>query len=102
MAIDEAAVCFVSAVNAMEIATKYRLGRLPNAERLALNFEAFVDSAGFQSLAISTSHARLAGNLPIAHKDPFDRLLIAQSMLEGLTLVSNEVIFDSYSVMRLW
>ncbi len=44
----------------------------------------------------------MAGNLPISHKDPFDRMLIAQALLESLTLVSNEALFDAFGVSRLW
>jgi PIN domain nuclease of toxin-antitoxin system len=93
---------FVSAVSAMEIATKFRLGKLPEAYALAANFEADIAEMGFQPLAISVGHARLAGSLAIPHKDPFDRLLIAQAMLEGMTLVSNEAGFDPFGVARLW
>ena len=53
-------------------------------------------------LPITLRHAQVAGLLPIPHKDPFDRLLIAQAQTETLVLVSNEVIFDSFGVIRLW
>jgi PIN domain nuclease of toxin-antitoxin system len=86
----------------MEIATKFRLGKLPSAARLAQDFEAVTDGQGFEPLSISTRHAHLAGSLAIAHKDPFDRLLIAQALLDDLTLVSNEAVFDGYGVVRLW
>ena len=86
----------------MEIATKYRLGKLPEAYNLATNFESEIDAVRFRSLAITVSHGRLAGSLAIPHKDPFDRLLIAQAILEGMTLVSNEAAFDAFGVNRLW
>jgi len=57
---------------------------------------------GFDPLPISLTHARVAGLLSIPHKDPFDRLLIAQALVEEMTLVSNEVAFDSFGVSRLW
>ena len=100
-AIDEGD-CFVSAVNAMEIATKFRLGKLPNAQKLAVGFEEMVASAGFRSLQVSVAHARVAGGLNIPHKDPFDRLLIAQAMIDGMTLVSNEKLFDEFGLSRIW
>jgi PIN domain nuclease of toxin-antitoxin system len=93
---------YVSAVSAMEIATKVRLGKLPGAALLARAFEAETEAVGFRPLEISLRHARLAGNLDIPHKDPFDRLLIAQAMIEDMVLVSNERGFDAYGVQRLW
>ena len=86
----------------MEITTKFRIGKLPEAGLLALNFERHVAAENFQQLDISVEHAALAGSLDIAHKDPFDRLLIAQAKLENLTLVSNEEIFDNFGVWRIW
>lgn len=53
-------------------------------------------------LPITVGHATLAGKLALGHRDPFDRLLIAQALLEGLTLVSNEELFDQTAVSRLW
>jgi PIN domain nuclease of toxin-antitoxin system len=92
----------VSAASAMEVATKFRIGKLPNAALLAQNFEAIVAGQGFDALAISIHHAKLAGEMNITHKDPFDRLLIAQAQAEDMMLVSNEVLFDDFAVKRLW
>jgi PIN domain nuclease of toxin-antitoxin system len=92
----------VSSVSAMEITLKFRLGKLPNAEPLARAFETEISAAGFIPLPVTLTHAALAGSLDIAHKDPFDRLLIAQAMIEDMTLVSNEAIFDGFGVKRLW
>lgn len=92
----------VSAASAMEIATKFRIGKLPDAAFLAQNFEAIVAGQGFDGLAISLHHARLAGDLNIPHRDPFDRLLIAQAQAEDMTLISNEALFDGFAVKRLW
>ena len=99
---DDASEVFVSAASAMEITTKYRIGKLPRAARLARGFEEMLDSQGFTPLPISLRHAQVAGLLAIPHKDPFDRLLIAQAQIETLTLVSNEALFDGFGVMRLW
>lgn len=93
---------FVSAVSAMEIATKFRLGKLPGAGPLAMAFEDETMAVGFSPLSLTITHARVAGSLAIPHKDPFDRLLIAQALVEGMLLVSNETAFDSYGVRRLW
>lgn len=96
------AVVLASAVSAMEIVTKHRLGKLPQAGEIAGDFEGSIERHGFDGLPISLKHAQLAGGLSIAHKDPFDRLLIAQALLESLTLVSNERVFDQAGVDRLW
>ena len=93
---------FVSAASACEIATKVRLGKLSTARDLALEFTGHMEREGFQILPISGDHAVRAGVLPGEHKDPFDRMLIAQSQAENLALVSNEAVFDSYGVRRIW
>ena len=92
----------VSAASAMEVVTKHRLGKLPGAALLAQDFEAVVRAEGFVPLSIAFRHAALAGGLQISHKDPFDRLLMAQSLIEAMPLVSNEQIFDNFGVTRLW
>ena len=99
---DEANSVAVSAASAMEVATKFRIGKLAGAALLAQNFEGVVAAQGFAELAISVHHARLAGEMNILHKDPFDRLLIAQAQAEDMVLVSNETLFDGFAVQRLW
>jgi PIN domain nuclease of toxin-antitoxin system len=99
---DDANEAFVSAVSAMEVSTKYRIGKLPGAARLAQDFEAIVASQGFLELPLTIRHARIAGGLQGAHKDPFDRMLIAQALSEDVVLVSNELLFDAFGVSRLW
>ena len=86
----------------MEVVTKHRLGKLPDAAVLVQNFEAIVRAEGFVPLSISLRHAAIAGGLQILHKDPFDRFLIAQSLVEGGPLASEEQIFDGFGVARLW
>lgn len=92
----------VSAASAMEVSIKFRLGKLPQAALLAQDFEAIIRGQGFLQLAISVSHAVRAGEMNVAHKDPFDRLLVAQAHLENMVLISNEALFDSFGVSRLW
>jgi PIN domain nuclease of toxin-antitoxin system len=99
---DEVNEIAVSAASAMEIATKFRIGKLPGAALLAQSFEEIIAEQGFGELPISVHHARLAGEMNIAHKDPFDRLLIAQAQVEDMVLVSNEALFDGFAVKRLW
>ena len=92
----------VSAASAWELTTKHRLGKLPSAARMAHAFAAEVAAEGFIPLPITLDHAGLAGSLDIDHKDPFDRLLVAQARIEGLKLVSNEAVFDGFGVKRVW
>lgn len=93
---------FVSAASTFEIATKHRIGKLPEVAALLDDFGGHLDSQNFIELAIAHRHARHAGLLSIEHKDPFDRMLIAQAQLEGLSLVSNERLFDRFGVNRIW
>jgi PIN domain nuclease of toxin-antitoxin system len=98
---DDAEV-MVSAVSAMEVSTKFRLGKLPQAAGLAERFEQMVEGYRFAPLPITLRHGQLAGSLAMQHRDPFDRLLIAQAIADNLTLVSNERVFDESGVQRLW
>jgi PIN domain nuclease of toxin-antitoxin system len=99
---DESNSVFVSAASAMEISTKFRIGKLPEATILARNFESILTDQGFVEMAITVRHARVAGEMNITHKDPFDRILIAQAQVEDMVLISNEALFDSFAVQRLW
>ncbi len=92
----------VSAVSAWEIAIKLSLGRLPAAGDLVSDFEGSLRLDGFQALSITPQHAIRAGLLSGPHKDPFDRMLVAQAQAENLALVSNDRIFDHYGVKRFW
>jgi PIN domain nuclease of toxin-antitoxin system len=93
---------FVSAATAWEITTKFRLGKLPQARPFAFSLRDSVRRLGFSELSVTVDHAARAGLLDGDHKDPFDRLLIAQSLAEGLPLVSNEEIFDKFHIHRIW
>lgn len=93
---------YVSAASAWEVATKVRIGKLPGAAHLSRGFAEHVRTQGFLPLPISLDHAERAGALPGHHRDPFDRMLIAQAQVQNLVLVSNEALFDAYGVQRLW
>ena len=95
-------IVFVIAVSAVEIAIKHRLGKLPDVGRLATAIETVVEQLGLEPLPISLSHARLAGSMSGDHRDPFDRMLAAQAIMEGLTLVSADKALDGFGVTRLW
>jgi len=92
----------VSAASAWEIATKVRLGKVPSAADLAADFVGFLEREDLELLPISPDHAIRAGLLPGPHKDPFDRMLIAQCQAEGLPIISNDRAFDDYGVRRIW
>lgn len=79
---------FISSASVWEVATKYRLGKLPQAESIATNLPYWIDSAGFTPLAISPEHAQLAGSWKQLHRDPFDRMLVAQAKLENMSLAT--------------
>jgi PIN domain nuclease of toxin-antitoxin system len=99
---DEDNAVFVSAASLWEITAKYSLGKLPGLTALVQDVSGAVASQGFLGLPISLRHGQLAGSLPGPHRDPFDRMLIAQAILDNLVLVSNERPFDAYGIARLW
>ena len=92
----------VSAASAWEITTKARLGKLPGAADVAADVAACVAGQGFLSLDITMLHAQRAGRLVGAHRDPFDRMLIAQSQIEDVALVSDDEAFDEFDLQRYW
>jgi len=100
--VDKRNTIVVSAASAWEMATKVRLGRLPAASDITRNFEEYLTQSGFESLPVSAAHGIRAGLLPGPQRDPFDRMLIAQAQAEDLTIVSNEMSFDSYGIRRAW
>jgi len=97
-AISEADGVFVSAASAWEVAIKLALGRL----RLPDRFAAGVQESGFQQLAVTFAHAERAGALPQHHRDPFDRMLVAQALEERLTVVTHDRRFEAYEAPVLW
>ena len=72
------------------------------ADDLVASLEDVLAQEGFETLAISVDHAVRAGLLPGPHKDPFNRMLIAQSQAEGVPILSDDTAFDVYRVRRLW
>lgn len=102
MIADESNEVLVSAASAWEITTKHRLGKLPEAGPIAADVAGVIADQDFAALAITVEDAARAGALPGPHRDPFDRMLIAQSLSRNLVLVSNETLFDRYGIQRLW
>lgn len=99
---DEANTVLVSAASAWEIATKHRIGKLPGAERAVSEFNALIVADGFSHLAVSCQHALKAGGFHIGHRDPFDRMLAAQSIIEGAALVTDDATMKLFRVKRFW
>lgn len=92
---------YVSAAVAWEISIKVKLGKL-DAKRLVSNFASALAEQRFRRLAISVDHAIRAGNLPWHHRDPFDRMLVAQAQSLGLPIVSADTTLDRYGITRIW
>ena len=95
---DAANIVHVSAASAWEIATRNRLGKWPDVDKIVAKFPALLRRSRFAPLAVSVEHARLAGSLAGAHRDPFDRMLIARSTAGGAALVSADPVFRSLGV----
>ena len=98
---DTDTVVLVSAASAWELAIKTRLGKFKSHE-LAERLDEQVVEEGFVALPISIEHALRAGAFDSPHKDPFDRMLIAQAQLEDLSVISKDTAFDKFAVRRIW
>lgn len=92
----------VSAASGWEIATKVRIGKLSLSGFILEQLPAILKAQQIDELPVTMHHALHAGVLAGSHRDPFDRMLMAQARDDGLVLISNEELFDSYGVQRLW
>ena len=92
----------VSAASAWEVATEQRLGKLPDAPRASERFSELTARNGFTHLPVTHLHALRAGGYPVAHRDPFDRMLAAQCELEQLLLVTRDPAFGDFPVETIW
>lgn len=92
----------VSAASAWELATKARLGKWPEAEELAHDLGMWVRRQGMTALDVTIEHGARAGSLRGPHRDPFDRMLIAQCQAVDAAVVSEDAVFDHYGVRRIW
>lgn len=100
--IQTAEAVFVSAITAMELSTKLRIGKLPDAQLLVEEFDIRCANEGFGLLALSHRHGLYAGSIKAEPRDPFDRMLAAQAIVEDLLLVSSDTAFDALGARRLW
>lgn len=94
----------VSAASLWEIATKYRIGKLPEAAPLfaAGTLVDALAAASVQVVPVNGYDAETAGSFTAAHGDPFDRMIAAHAIRLGLTLVSNDAALDAFGVTRVW
>ncbi|HEY0985691.1 MAG TPA: type II toxin-antitoxin system VapC family toxin [Kofleriaceae bacterium] len=99
--VDSHQECFLSAASVWEMAIKSSLGKLTIATNLAHLVRGGLER-GLRLLDVSADHAYLIAQLPFHHRDPFDRLLVAQAIHEGMHLVSRDAQLDAYAVTRIW
>jgi PIN domain nuclease of toxin-antitoxin system len=99
---DEANTVLVSAASAWEIATKHRIGKLPGVEIALREFNELIIADGFNHLAVTHQHAIKAGSFDAEHRDPFDRMLAAQSIIEGATLVTDDAAMKLFRAECFW
>lgn len=92
----------ISAVCVWEIATKVRRGKWPEADRIIASLNDVLTKSAYVALPITIEHARVAGLFTWQHRDPFDRLLAAQSQIEGIPLVSADPVFRLFGTMVMW
>lgn len=89
---------YVSSASAWEISIKYHLGKLPDAAPLLAHYESYLRRIQFLELPIQSKHTLRAGTLPPLHKDPFDRILVAQAQSEKMLLASTDPLISQYEV----
>jgi len=98
----EGAANHVSMASIWEMAIKISLGKLAVPYSLERELPAILEDGGFVTLGLSFTHLGCAARLPFEHRDPFDRVLVAQAQTEELVLLSRDRVFDAYGVSRLW
>ena len=96
------ATCYLSLASCWEMAIKISLGRLQLAQRLDRFVAEHMAANGLHPLGVQLPHAARVVDLPFHHRDPFDRLLAAQAIEEGLSIVSADPVFTRYGVKRIW
>ena len=99
---DPAVTVFVSAATAWEMATKYRIGKLREAAAIVAGMPGLLERCHLQPLAVTVEHGHRAGLLPGAHKDPFDRMLAAQAIIEDMDLVTVDPALAGLGARVVW
>jgi PIN domain nuclease of toxin-antitoxin system len=97
---DDANEKMLSIASIWEMAIKHNLGKL----KLSRTLDRFlaIELEGFEVLPITMAHALRVASLPLHHRDPFDRMLVAQSLVDSISIVSKDAMFDAYGVGRFW
>ncbi len=94
---------YLSLASVWELAIKFRTGKL---EIISPPFSQWIDTElaanSFRLLDIKMQHLKLIADLPLYHRDPFDRLIVAQSLVDRLPIITNDAAFDQYQVQRIW
>jgi PIN domain nuclease of toxin-antitoxin system len=101
-AIETSQEIYVSAASAFEIGQKWRLGKLAMIDDPAENFPRLMAENRFLAISLTDAHTLTAGLLPGDHRDPFDRLIAAQALAEGLTVVTRDPQFAAFGCKVLW
>ncbi|MFN0147732.1 MAG: type II toxin-antitoxin system VapC family toxin [Dehalococcoidia bacterium] len=99
---DRTAERLLSDVSCWEMAIKYAIGKLQVPGQLSDFVEQQCAALSLRPLAITRKHTLRVAELPLHHRDPFDRLLVAQALVEGIPIVSNDAALDAYGVTRIW
>ncbi len=100
--LSDATEIVVSAASAWEIATKFRLGKLSGAKQLLADYAGAMQGLQATTLVVTSEHALKAGSWKVSHRDPFDRMLAAQSVLEKLALISADAAMDQFGIEVIW
>ena len=93
---------YVSSATAWEIATKHRIGKLPEAGDAVKNFVELITQSSMTAHPVLIKHALMAGSFPQTHRDPFDRMLAAQSKLDELPLMTKDSAFNQFNIKQIW
>lgn len=99
---DEGSTIFVSAISALEIAAKVRIGKWPEAAQISKDLEGIIAREGFCPLDLTLEHAKLAGTIQSPHRDPFDRIIAAQAIVDQLTVVTCDAQIAGLGALTLW
>lgn len=99
---DENSEIYVSSASVWEMATKHRKGKLGKAKKVLDNFEQLLTDSDFKPLSVNWQHAKLSGEYALNHADPFDRMLVAQSQIENLSLISCDNEIKAFPIQMIW
>ena len=99
---DRGNAILVSSASAWEISTKHRLAKLPSAGVIVQDIAGWVERAGFLELPVTIAHAQRAGSWPQPHRDPFDRMLAAQSEIEDVPLITDDEALRAFGARVFW